>query len=101
MLKHDKRFRCTVLDCKKQAVFGTQNDLDRHLKSVHKLETGRATTSFRCSVPNCPKKNKTWPRLDNFKCHIIRLHKKEVGSKENFDQDRMKEIIQRYAHHQI
>lgn len=23
---------------------------------------------------NCPKKDKIWPRLDNFKQHLIRMH---------------------------
>ncbi len=28
-----------------------------------------------CAVPHCAKKNKVWPRADNFRQHCQRLHK--------------------------
>ncbi|KAL8712462.1 MAG: hypothetical protein Q9220_003310 [cf. Caloplaca sp. 1 TL-2023] len=33
--------------------------------------------SFRCAAINCPKKEKIWPRLDNFRQHCIRIHQDE------------------------
>ncbi|CAN9280438.1 unnamed protein product [Alternaria alternata] len=32
---------------------------------------------YRCAVENCRNNKKTWPRLDNFKQHIERMHKGE------------------------
>ncbi len=31
--------------------------------------------SYMCAVPHCAKKNKVWPRADNFRQHCQRLHK--------------------------
>lgn len=52
--------------------FTTKNDLDRHKKSIHQFHTGK---SFMCAAPHCAKKSKVWPRADNFRQHILRLHK--------------------------
>ena len=29
---------------------------------------------YRCFAPGCAKASKLWPRLDNFKQHLIRMH---------------------------
>jgi hypothetical protein len=34
----------------------------------------RHTKSYRCFAPNCGKSDKDWPRLDNFKQHLSRMH---------------------------
>ncbi|KAL9600861.1 MAG: hypothetical protein Q9219_002903 [cf. Caloplaca sp. 3 TL-2023] len=78
MLRHEKPFKCDVVGCSKVDGFSTNNDLDRHKKSVHKIMPKNSTDrSFRCAARNCPKKEKIWPRLDNFRQHCIRIHPEE------------------------
>ena len=56
--------------------FSTHNDVERHMKSVHKIAPRNGTDrSFRCVAPNCTKSEKIWPRLDNFRQHCHRIHK--------------------------
>lgn len=77
MLKHNKEFVCDVPGCKRAGEgFSTVNDLDRHKKSVHKIGMNKSK-SWQCASANCTNRNKTWPRLDNFKQHIDRMHKDE------------------------
>jgi hypothetical protein len=79
MLRHDKPFRCDVPNCNRADGFTTSNDLDRHKKSIHKIG---------CASEKCKTKTKVWPRLDNFKQHIERIHKDE-------DEE---DLIKRYDH---
>lgn len=74
MLKHDKPHRCKIEGCNRSAGFSTVNDLNRHKKSVHKLVLDE-TRSFKCAAGDCKNAEKVWPRLDNFKQHIERMHK--------------------------
>lgn len=75
ILKHRKEFICTVEHCKRGGKgFSTVNDLDRHKKSVHGMDDSK-TKSYRCVAEGCQTKSKIWPRLDNFKQHIERMHK--------------------------
>ena len=78
MLRHTRPFQCEEPNCNRKAGFSTKNDLERHKKSVHKIAP-RSTTdkSFRCAAANCPKRDKIWPRLDNFRQHCHRMHSKE------------------------
>jgi|SRR6186713_1013182 len=76
LLKHVKNYRCTYPGCKRQTGFGTQNDLDRHEKSVHHIGVAN-TKNYRCAARNCAKATKLWPRLDNFKSHLTRMHPDE------------------------
>ncbi|KAL8786431.1 MAG: hypothetical protein Q9195_008201 [Heterodermia aff. obscurata] len=74
---------CPYDDCghisKNNSEHNTHNDTDRHMKSVHKVAPKNGTyRSYRCAAPNCPKKEKIWPRLDNFRQHCHRLHKGEA-----------------------
>ncbi|PVH99496.1 hypothetical protein DM02DRAFT_656337 [Periconia macrospinosa] len=78
MLKHDKPHVCDVQGCRRAAVgkgFTTKNDLDRHKKSVHRV--GVEKGSYQCASEHCRNRGKIWPRLDNFKQHINRMHKDE------------------------
>ncbi|KAL8946991.1 MAG: hypothetical protein Q9222_006681 [Ikaeria aurantiellina] len=78
MLRHEKPYKCDVPGCSKVDGFSTNNDLDRHKKSVHKIMPKNSTDrSFRCAAINCPKKEKIWPRLDNFRQHCLRIHQEE------------------------
>lgn len=77
MLKHVKSFVCTEIGCKRDGKgFSTVNDLDRHKKSVHRIGVANSK-SYRCVAAGCQHKHKVWPRLDNFKQHIERMHKAE------------------------
>ncbi|CAF9904117.1 MAG: hypothetical protein ALECFALPRED_004853 [Alectoria fallacina] len=71
-LRHQKPFKCDVPGCNRETGFTTKNDLDRHKKSIHQVYIGK---SYMCAAPHCAKKNKIWPRADNFRQHIIRLHR--------------------------
>ena len=72
-LRHEKPFKCDVEGCGRVTEgFTTQNDLDRHKKSLHNVMSGK---SYMCAVPHCAKKTKVWPRADNFRQHCQRLHK--------------------------
>ena len=72
-LRHERPFKCDVSGCAWTTGFTTKNDLDRHKKSIHQVYTGKC---FMCAAPHCPKKNKIWPRADNFRQHVMRLHSK-------------------------
>jgi len=78
MLKHDKPHTCDVYGCRRAAQgkgFTTINDLQRHKKSVHRI--GVEKGSYQCASEHCRNRGKIWPRLDNFKQHINRMHKGE------------------------
>lgn len=59
--------------------FATENDLQRHRKSVHGASP-RIGNKIGYVCVECPErsdstqKRKWWPRLDNFKAHIRRKH---------------------------
>ncbi|KAF1940248.1 hypothetical protein EJ02DRAFT_350471 [Clathrospora elynae] len=73
-LKHDKPFKCEEPGCKRAGLgFTTTNDLDRHKKCVHRIDLTKK--SYQCAAENCRNKEKIWPRLDNFKQHVERMHK--------------------------
>lgn len=76
MLRHQKPFKCDIPNCKRgDKGFTTVNDLNRHKKSVHRI--GALQNSYQCASEHCRNKEKIWPRLDNFKQHISRMHKGE------------------------
>ncbi|KAL8688096.1 MAG: hypothetical protein Q9218_005905 [Villophora microphyllina] len=75
LLQHEKPYKCDVRGCTKDTGFSTQNDLDRHKKSVHKI---MPESSFRCAARNCYKAQKIWPRLDMFRQHCLRIHPDEA-----------------------
>lgn len=76
MSRHTRPHRCRASNCEK--TFSTNNDLERHMKSVHKIAPRSGTDkSYRCAALNCSKKDKLWPRLDNFRQHCSRIHKGE------------------------
>jgi len=77
MLKHASPFVCDVLGCSKRPRgFSTINDLERHKKSIHQIGV-TASKSYKCAALSCGNKGKIWPRLDNLKQHIERMHKDE------------------------
>ncbi|KAI1363855.1 hypothetical protein F5Y08DRAFT_354135 [Xylaria arbuscula] len=83
--RHKKPFKCDVADCSRRIEgFATPNDLDRHKRSVH---PGSQTIGNRyvCQVGPCKNKDKIWPRADNFKAHLKRVHMKETVSDEDLE----------------
>jgi hypothetical protein len=79
ILKHEKPYRCEIRGCRRGPKgFTTVNDLNRHKKSVHRI--GSTTKSYQCASEHCRNKEKIWPRLDNFKQHVNRMHNDEDAS---------------------
>ncbi|OAL07168.1 hypothetical protein IQ06DRAFT_8008 [Phaeosphaeriaceae sp. SRC1lsM3a] len=74
-LKHEKPWRCDIPKCKRKEGFTTSNDLDRHKKSVHRMRL--LDKSYQCKARSCKNRGKIWPRRDNFKQHIERMHPEE------------------------
>ncbi|GAB1313953.1 hypothetical protein MFIFM68171_04163 [Madurella fahalii] len=73
--RHQKPFKCDVPDCPKASEgFSTNNDLDRHKQCKHGMFKG-VKTVYRCNLDRCKDKSKDWPRQDNFKAHLKRIHK--------------------------
>ncbi|KAJ5577826.1 uncharacterized protein N7459_006790 [Penicillium hispanicum] len=76
--RHRKLFKCDEPNCPRKEGFGTINDLARHKKCVHNKEPERGPKMmYLCFGRNCPRPNKKWPRLDNFKQHLSRMHHEE------------------------
>ncbi|KAH7379219.1 hypothetical protein DE146DRAFT_626272 [Phaeosphaeria sp. MPI-PUGE-AT-0046c] len=74
-LRHEKPWRCDFPRCKRSDGFTTCNDLDRHKKSVHRVRL--LDKSYQCKAKSCKNRGKIWPRRDNFKQHIERMHPEE------------------------
>ncbi|KAF4785112.1 hypothetical protein HER10_EVM0002718 [Colletotrichum scovillei] len=71
--RHQKAFKCDVQGCTRAEGFGTQNDLERHKGSVHP-ELFNSGPRYRCHKGTCSAKSKIWPRADNFRQHLKRVH---------------------------
>lgn len=71
--RHTKPHRCLVPGCNRTEGFSTSNDLDRHKRSVHPDETV-AGNRYQCPIGPCKSKEKVWPRADNFRAHMKRVH---------------------------
>lgn len=67
--------------------FSTTNDLDRHMRSKH--QSGALATTpaklYRCLVAGCKSSEKVWPRGDNFRSHLKRVHGHIIPSDEEFE----------------
>ncbi|KAH6968557.1 hypothetical protein DER45DRAFT_476401 [Fusarium avenaceum] len=74
-LKHSLPWHCNVSGCARDKGFTSKNDLDRHKRTVHGDRTVSGRT-FVCNIGNCAKKSKYWPRADNFRSHLLRIHSK-------------------------
>lgn len=78
-LRHRKPFICTYPGCQRSEGFSTTNDLDRHMKSKHPScqKANLAKRQYRCHIEGCKSREKAWPRLDNFRSHLKRVHRIE------------------------
>ncbi|CRK28513.1 hypothetical protein BN1708_004688 [Verticillium longisporum] len=72
--RHSKPHKCDVSGCSRKEGFSTINDLDRHKRSVHR-DTDTGGPRYRCHLAPCHNKKKIWPRADNFRSHLKRLHR--------------------------
>ncbi|KAM7204113.1 hypothetical protein V8F33_001748 [Rhypophila sp. PSN 637] len=69
--RHSKPHRCEIDNCPRNGDgFSTLNDLARHKQTVHKI----GGLKYRCHLGQCANKKKDWPRADNFKQHLSRVH---------------------------
>ena len=76
--RHEKPHKCDVTGCQRKEGFTSANDLDRHKKSKHNLApTHGSDRSYKCASEQCKKKFKIWPRLDNFRQHVLKIHPDE------------------------
>ncbi|OLN85866.1 Zinc finger protein GLI1, partial [Colletotrichum chlorophyti] len=87
--KHNQRHRkahiCDVPGCNRKEGFGTMNDLDRHRSSVHP-EVFSGGLRYRCHLGQCITKKKIWPRADNFRQHLKRVHQRSVPSDDDISE---------------
>ncbi|KAF2674588.1 hypothetical protein BT63DRAFT_14795 [Microthyrium microscopicum] len=75
---HNRPYKCDYPGCERAPKgFITQNDLDRHKKSKHFNGIFGKTKSFQCVGKNCRNPKKIWPRHDNFKQHVVKMHPNE------------------------
>lgn len=73
--RHEKPYKCDIANCPRQTDgFSTNNDLDRHKLCVHKIYSSDKTI-YRCFHESCKGKKKDWPRQDNFRQHLRRVHR--------------------------
>lgn len=81
--RHEKPFKCPQPGCSRQdSGFSTINDLERHNKCVHHINPSHGfSKSYKCFGDNCSKKEKEWPRLDNFRQHLSRMHQSQDPEK--------------------
>ncbi|KAG0645066.1 Transcriptional activator GLI3 [Hyphodiscus hymeniophilus] len=86
-LRHRKPFVCSHPGCSRTDGFSTTNDLDRHTKSKHASASAQLapTKRYRCHVPGCKSKEKSWPRLDNFRSHLKRVHIDSLRAGDDLD----------------
>ncbi|CAN8105741.1 unnamed protein product [Discula destructiva] len=71
--KHTKPHYCQVSDCPRTEGFSTPNDVERHMRSCHP-GIGAKGKYYKCTVAGCRSKEKQWPRADNFRQHLKRVH---------------------------
>jgi hypothetical protein len=76
--RHNKEHACKVPGCSRTEGFATIHDLMRHQKSVHKIPPQHGQhKEYKCFGERCAKPDKKWPRFDNFKQHLKRMHTHE------------------------
>ncbi|KAK0728598.1 hypothetical protein B0T26DRAFT_178543 [Lasiosphaeria miniovina] len=82
--RHAKPFRCDEPGClrsKEGSGFSTNNDLLRHKQSVHRADG----TKYRCDISQCRTRFKAWPRADNFRSHLKKIHNYLVGPNDDLE----------------
>ncbi|CAD0096781.1 unnamed protein product [Aureobasidium vineae] len=92
MLTHTRPFKCDVPGCDNHNGFASPHDLARHKKTCHSMLTVKTSKFYyRCAAPSCQKKEKIWPRKDNFKAHLEGTHR--------YDEAQVAELLVKYITH--
>ena len=74
-----KKHKCPFENCDKTNGFASRVDLCRHLRSVHTaVLMADSNGFFRCAQEGCKSSTKIYSRKDNFKRHVIAVHR-QVG----------------------
>jgi len=92
--RHRKAYICNVSGCTRKEGFGTLNDLDRHKGSVHP-DVFNAGPRFRCHIGSCQTKDKIWPRADNFRQHLKRMHQRHISPEDDLSEYLLQSSLQR------
>ncbi|KAK9782522.1 hypothetical protein AB5N19_09100 [Seiridium cardinale] len=79
--RHTKPYVCDLPNCNRVGGFSTSNDLDRHKRSIHPGEFANGNR-YRCTFGGCRNKDKVWPRADNFRAHIKRVHRQQISDED-------------------
>ncbi|KEY70310.1 hypothetical protein S7711_07007 [Stachybotrys chartarum IBT 7711] len=83
--RHSKPYHCPHSGCRRSKEgFSTKNDLTRHRKSVHREHEGNGRL-YVCREGSCVDKVKVWPRADNFRHHLEKVHQKVVKADANLN----------------
>ncbi|KAG6013410.1 hypothetical protein E4U54_006768, partial [Claviceps lovelessii] len=90
--RHNKPHKCGFHNCTKG--FATQNDLDRHKRTVHRKEYLGKGNMILYECLHCKdqrgklntRKKTEWPRKDNFLAHLDRMHHIRYRPSDNLDQ---------------
>ncbi|ETS01145.1 hypothetical protein M419DRAFT_36127 [Trichoderma reesei RUT C-30] len=73
--RHNKPYKCDYESCPKAVQgFSTPNDLSRHKRTVHREYSANSPVYICRHDPCTRKKEKPWPRADNFRSHLLRAH---------------------------
>ncbi|KAL7918824.1 hypothetical protein ACQKWADRAFT_230801 [Trichoderma austrokoningii] len=73
--RHNRPYKCDYEKCPKAIRgFSTTNDLSRHKRTVHREHDNNGPIFICRHEPCIHKKEKLWPRADNFRSHLIRAH---------------------------
>ena len=92
-LRHRNPLMCDSLGCSRIEGFGSINDLDRHVNSKHPKDSPVVQQKrYRCPVQGCKSHEKSWPRVDNFRSHLKRVHGNELRTADEFE-----EVIKRHV----
>ncbi|RMJ04960.1 hypothetical protein CDV36_014363 [Fusarium kuroshium] len=76
---HALPFKCDFQGCPRKVGFSSRNDLDRHKWTVHKVWSVDGAV-FLCPFGTCRQQRKPWPRADNFRAHLGRVHGKQYSA---------------------
>lgn len=74
---NNRAYQCDFPGCAHERGFATQTDLNRHQKGVHGVYQSNDSVSYRCQGKDCNNGDKIWPRRDNFRGHLARIHPNE------------------------
>lgn len=74
--RHSRPFKCAIPDCQNVKGFASEIELKGHVDSKHADLSGEGSQSIQyvCRSIGCQSGDKLWPRLDNFRNRLRRIH---------------------------